>query len=425
MLQLRQSFAVRTVPLDAQVIDPYIKVLLMAQAQHLSVNTLYAIDQFVMRGGRLMIMVDPLSEAQNVANPQTGAPPADTSSDLARLFSAWGIDYDRTRVVGELTGAWQVRGDSGDQVQAVPYIAWFNIRAGLSHDDPATADLHQVTVASAGFLARKPGSDITFTPLLSTDGQSEILPVATVKDNPDPAKILADFKPDGVRRVIAARVRGVLKSAFSGPPPPLAGKPRPADFPAYKARSTGPANLVVVADSDILTNRFWVQTQDFFGQTQTTPFSDNGPFVVNLVGTLAGNDALLGLRGRGSSERPFVMVDQMQQRAEARYRKTEQALQAHLDATQKQLTSLRTGTGEPGAGAVITARQSQAIESLRQDAVATRGRLRAVQFDLQRNITRLEDHLRLFDIVMVPAVLALLAIVLGLIRGRRRARARS
>jgi ABC-type uncharacterized transport system involved in gliding motility auxiliary subunit len=429
MLQLRQTFAVQTVPLDAQVIDPAIQVLLVAQAQKLSQNTLYAIDQFVMRGGRLMVMVDPLSEAQNVPDPQTGEPPADTSSDLKKLFDAWGIQYDRTKVAADLTGAWQVRGDSTGETQAVDYVAWYNIRSGISHDDPATADLSQVTVASPGFIAKKPGAAITFTPLLSTDDQSEVLPATTFKNMPDPARILADFKPDGVRRVIAARVRGVLKSAFTGPPPPLAGKPRPADFPAYRAQTAGPANLVVIADSDLLTDRFWVRSQDFFGQQDTTPFSDNGPFVVNLVGTLSGNDALIGLRSRGSSLRPFDLVDHMQQQAEARYRKTEQALQAHLDATQKQLVALRTGNGAAGGTAsatpVITEQQRAAIDDLRRDAVATRTKLRAVQFDLRRNITALENNLRLFNIVMVPAVLALLAIVLGLIRSRRRARARA
>jgi ABC-type uncharacterized transport system involved in gliding motility auxiliary subunit len=425
MLQLRQTFAVKTVPLDTQVIDPDIQVLLVAQAQHLSDSTLYAIDQFVMRGGRLMVMVDPDSEAQSVPDPQSGEPPADTSSDLHKLYDAWGIQYDPKSIVADITGAWRVRGDSSDQVQAVDYIAWYNVRDGISHDDPATADLSQVTVASAGYIAKQPGSDIDFTPLLTTDDQSGLLPAATVKDNPDPAKILANFKPDGVKRVIAARVRGVLKSAFTGPPDLPKGTTRPANFPAYKAQTDGPANMVVVADSDILTDRFWVNSQDFFGQQDATPFSDNGPFVANLIGTLSGNDALIGLRSRGSSLRPFDLVDRMQQQAEARFRQTQQQLQAHLDDTQKQLTALRTGQGEARATPVITEQQRAAIDDLRRDVVATRGKLRNVQFELRQDISTLQDELRLFNIVLVPALLTLVAIVLGIVRSRRRARARA
>jgi ABC-type uncharacterized transport system involved in gliding motility auxiliary subunit len=434
MVQLRQSFDVKDVPLDTQMIDPAIKVLLVAQAQNLSDNALYAIDQFVMRGGRLMVMVDPRSEAEAAIPGPSGQPPTQTGSDLHKLFAAWGIDYDPKFVVGDLTGAWEVRGSASETVQAVPYVAWFNIRDGISHDDPATADLSQVSVASAGAIAKHKGAAIEFDPLLTSSDQSALLPVATVEDNPNPDKILANFKPSGGPRVIAARVRGVLKSAFTGPPAPpkdAKGNPTkpPADFPAYIAHTTGDANLVVVGDSDILADRFWVQTQDFFGQQQSVPFSDNGPFVANLIGTLSGNDALLGLRSRGASLRPFSVVDQMQQQAQARFRQTEQTLQAHLADTQKKLAALR-GNGEPGAAgaatsAVITEQQRAAISELNREMVATRGQLRRVQLDLRRDISALEMQLRVLDIAAVPVLLVLLTIVLALVRRRRRARARA
>jgi ABC-type uncharacterized transport system involved in gliding motility auxiliary subunit len=194
-------------------------------------------------------------------------------------------------------------------------------------------------------------------------------------------------------------------------------------LPEFRASTDGPANLVVVADSDILADRFWVRVQDFFGQSQATPFSDNGPFVANLIGTLAGGDALIGLRSRGDTLRPFTLVDDMQRRAEARYRQTQQTLQAHLQDTQKQLTQLR--QGDAGAQATVTPEQTAAIENARQDIVSTRRRLREVQLNLKREIDRLEMALRIFDIFLVPALLAVLAIVLGLVRSRRRSRARA
>ena len=119
--------------------------------------TLYAIDQFVMRGGELMVMVDPWSEALAATPSPTGMPPTDTGSDLKKLFDAWGIVFDPTKVVGDLTGAWRVRASADDRVQAVNYVAWFNIRDGINHDDPATADLQQVTVASAGVARQGAG----------------------------------------------------------------------------------------------------------------------------------------------------------------------------------------------------------------------------------------------------------------------------
>jgi ABC-type uncharacterized transport system involved in gliding motility auxiliary subunit len=427
MLQLRQTYTIKTVATDAQAIDADVQVLLVAQAQNLSDATLYAIDQFVMRGGRLMAMVDPHSEAEAAIPTQSGAPPANTASDLKKLFDAWGITFDPTTVVGDLKGAWRVRASPEDRVQAVDYVAWFNIRDGINHDDPATADLSQVTVASAGAIGKKDGASIDFTPLLSSSDQSGSVPVEQVETMPDPGKILAAFKPEGGPRVIAARVHGVLKSAFTGPPALAAGQKRPDGFPDYIAETKAPANLVVVGDTDILADRYWVRVQDFFGQQQPTPFSDNGPFVANLVGTLAGGDALIGLRSRGTSQRPFDVVDNMQKVAEARFRQTQQALQAHLDDVQKQLTQLRTGRGEAGAeaAAVITPEQRQSIDDLRRDVAATRGKLRLVQLDLRRDISRLETRLRLADIVLVPAVLTVLAVLLGIARRRRRARART
>src|SRR5208282_3337000 len=292
---LRQTNEVQTVPTDAQVIDPKIQVLLVAEVPNISAATQYAIDQFVMRGGRLMAMVDPWSEAMAAAPSPTGMPPEDTSSDLPTLFKAWGIEFNPKQVVGDLDGAWRVRAGASDRVQAVDYVAWFNVRDGINHSDPATADLQQVTVASPGFIAKAPDASINFTPLLISGLRSGLLPVDQVT-MPDPAKILGDFKPTGGPRVIAARIRGELKSAFTGPPQPAKGQTPPANLPAYIAETKGPANLVVVADSDILDDRFWVRMQDFFGQSQAVPFSDNGPFVANLVDTLAGGDAMIGLR---------------------------------------------------------------------------------------------------------------------------------
>ena len=258
---------------------------------------------------------------------------------------------------------------------------------------------------------------------------SGVVPLERIKNFPDPGRILAEFKPDGVRRVIAARVRGDLVSAFKEAPPPPADAPgapkEKITLPEHRAKTEGAANMVVVADSDMLGDRFWVRVQEFFGQQEATPFSDNGPFVANLIGTLAGGDALIGLRSRGTSLRPFDLVEDMQRTAEARFRATEQELTKHLDETQKKLTELRTGRGAQAANAVISEQQRETIDALRRDITDTRGKLRTVQLELRRDIRSLENQLRMFNIVLVPAVLALIAIVLGIARRQRRARARA
>ena len=424
---LRQANTIKNVPMDAKLIDPDIQVLLVAEAQELSETALYAIDQFVMRGGRLMAMVDPYSETAATMVNTTGQPPATPQSDLKKLFDAWGIKFDVDQPVGDMSGAWRVRASADDRVQAVSYVAWFSIRDGINQSDPATANLKSVNVATPGFLSKADGANIEFTPLLTTSPRSGLLQKDQLKI-PEPAKILATFKPDGQQRVVAARIRGALKSAFAAPPELAKEDKWPDNMPAHKAATDGPANMVVVADSDILGDRYWVRVSDFFGQSTATPIADNGPFVANTIGTLTGSDALFGLRARGETNRPFTLIAAMQSNAEAQYRQTEQALQKHLEEVEKQLRTLRSGSSDgkaPKQDAVVTPEQRDAIEAARKDILDTRQKLRAVQLELNREISRLETQLRVVNIVLIPALLAVLAIVIGIVQRSRRARARA
>jgi ABC-type uncharacterized transport system involved in gliding motility auxiliary subunit len=417
MLALRQANQVQTIPLDVQVIPADVDVLLVAAAQALADPTLYAIDQFVMRGGRLMVMVDPYSET--LRTPPGTKPPVET---IVRLLDRWGIGYDPRHVVGDPTGAWRVRA-GGERAQTADYLPWFNIRDGIARDDPATADLTQVSVASAGALTKKPDAQIEFTPLLTSSARSGLIEIERLV-RPDPAALLAEFKPAGGPRVIAARVRGQLHSAFDAAPALAEGQARPDGFPAHRAATAQPANMVVIADADLLADRFWVEVQDFFGQPQSTPFADNGPFVANLVGTLAGGDLLIGLRSRGDSARPFDLIQQMQSDAEARFRQSEKDLQQTLDATEKKLRELR-GGGDGKAQAAITVQQRAEIDAAREQIADTRQKLRLVNLELNRDISALQTRVKLADIVLVPALLTLGAVGIGLVRRRRRAQARS
>ncbi len=411
MMGLRQAYTIRTIATDATTIDPDVQVLLVAHPQALSDATLYAIDQFVMRGGRLMAMVAPHNETIG-PDPETGAP-GPTASDLGRLFSAWGIDYDPEKVVGDLTDAWKVQAGSGSRAQSVDYVAYFSVRDGINHDDPATADLQEITLAAPGFIAPHPGAAIEFTPLLSSSDRSAVLPASSIRTNPDPAGLLAAFKPDGQHRVLAARIRGVLHSAFDKAPPGITTP--------HLSQTTGEANLVVIADTDMLSDRFWTRTQDFFGTPTSTPFADNGAFISNLVGTLAGGDALIGLRSRGGASRPFTVVDTMQRDAEAQYRETETALTQHLQDTTKQLDAMRGGR-DGTSNAALNDAQRDAVDGLKRDMLETRGKLRQVQLELRRDIATLKTRLMLFNIALVPGLMLLLAVAMSLVRTIRRHR---
>lgn len=430
MQSLRQFFTVQDVAVDSQSIPDAVQVLMVVHPQNLSDATQYAIDQFVMRGGKLIVFVDPHSEGQAMRPGPGGQPPTNTASSLDRLLNAWGVETPHDKVVLDLRGAWRVRANPNDRVQAVDYVAWFNLQGdSISDAEVATAQLHQVTVASAGEIRRRDGADIEFVPLLRSSDRAMLGAVNLVRENPDPARILADFHADGQRHVIAARLRGTLNSAFpDGAPPAPQGSQRPADFPAHRAHTEGAANIVVVADADILEDRFWVRVQDFFGQQVATPFSDNGALVANLADTLSGGDALISLRSRGDSLRPFTVVEDIRRDADARFRQTERELQQRLQQTERRLRELRQGQGgERGqaGGAVITPEQRAEIDAARAQILQTRRQLRAVQLDLRRDIERMETWTKALNIAAVPVLLALFAIGLGIARARRRASARS
>ena len=417
MLMLRQTNQVQPIAADVAVIPAEVDVLLVAAGQDLPDTALYAIDQFVMGGGRLMAMIDPYNET--LRTPPGTKPTGET---IARLLDVWGIVTDPHHVVADPAGAWRVQA-GGERAQTTDYLPWFNIRDGIARNDPATADLTQITVASAGALTQKPGATIEFFPLLKSSPRSGLIASEKLAA-PNPVAILAEFKPDGVERVIAARIRGKLHSAFDHPPALAEGQSRPADFPPHRNGTDGPANLVVVADADLLADRFWVQMQDFFGQSQPTPFSDNGAFVANLVDTLAGGDALIGLRSRGDSLRPFDRVQWMRAEAEAKFRQSEKDLQQNLEATEKKLRELRGGVGA-APQATISAAQRAEIDAARDEITDTRQKLRLVNLELNRDISALQTRLKLADIVLVPALLSAAAIALGIARRRRRLRARS
>jgi ABC-type uncharacterized transport system involved in gliding motility auxiliary subunit len=230
----------------------------------------------------------------------------------------------------------------------------------------------------------------------------------------------------------------MVDSAFpDGPPkPPEAAKPeakegakqpaKPAETPSASEpealkQSAQPINIVVVADTDLLDDKFWLQKQDFFGQRVMIPTANNGDFVANAIEVLAGGEDLIGLRTRGTPARPFEVVEQIQSEAQARYSAEERSLQAKLKDTQAKLASL-TGKDQSNAPTTLSAEQTKAIGEFRADMLQTRRQLRDVQAALRSNIGRLKAGLEFFDIALIPIIVAAVAIILGVVRLRRRSR---
>ena len=262
-------------------------------------------------------------------------------------------------------------------------------------------------MASAGILEPLPGASTRLEPLITTSPASMKLPADKVAGLPDVAGLLAGFKPDDARYVLAARVTGSVESAF-----PEAASPKGL------RQSAQPINVVVVADTDILDDRFWARSEDFFGRQVVTPVANNADFVANAIDVLGGGGDLIGLRSRGTSVRPFEVVQQIQRAAEDRYAAEQQALERKLKQTQARLREL--SAGEPAdTNAALAPEQARAVERFRAEAAATRRELRGVQAALRQDIERLKVILEFVDIALVPIIVSAAALVLGTLRLRR------
>jgi ABC-type uncharacterized transport system involved in gliding motility auxiliary subunit len=436
MEQLQQLDTVKPLAANVDAILPDVDVLMLVHPQNLSDKTLFAIDQFVLKGGKALVFVDPLSELQ--ASHPSHPPGSPTASNLERLFKSWGFEVPANTVAGDRRDAQRV-GVPGSRggTRPLDYIAWLNLKTdNLNRTDMITADLSHVMMASSGIIQPIEGAKTTIEPLITTSPDSMKITAEKLRGLPDVAGLLAEFKPDDKRYILAAHVTGTAESAFPDGPskPPEPAKPEakegetapPAPEPAAPAsewlkQSAKPINVVVVADSDMLDDRFWLEKQEFFGQRVLVPTANNGDFVANAIEVLAGGDDLVGLRSRGTSARPFEVVERIQSEAQARYSDKERALQARLKDTQAKLASL-TGKDQANAPATLSTEQTKAIEEFRADMVQTRRQLRDVQAALRSDIGRLKTGLEFLDIALIPIIVAAAAIVLGALRLRRRSR---
>jgi ABC-type uncharacterized transport system involved in gliding motility auxiliary subunit len=434
--QLRQLYELRTLSTEFDKVADDVDVLLIAHPQNLSDKTLYAIDQFVMRGGKALVFVDPYSETQ-AAHANRMAPGGPGASNLDKLFAAWGVEMAKDKVAGDRRVARRVNAGTSGRAQAVSYVAWLALKEeNFNHDDPITGDLTQINMATAGILTPADGAKTRFEPLITTSTDAEEIPVEKVKGLPDVAGLLNDFKSENKKLTLAARITGPADTAFpNGPPSAKDDKDKddkdkdadkdkdktdPAPAPQIKIAAE-PINVVIVADTDILDDRFWVQVQDFFGQRVAVPSAGNGDFVTNAVDVLSGGNDLLGLRTRGTSARPFEVVQEIQRVADDRYQARAKQLEQELKDTQAKIKELQgKDSGQPNV--TLTAEQSQTIDNFRAQMLQIRQQLRQVQLNLRQNIDGLKRWLELWDIGFVPLLVGLAALILGIVRMQRRKR---
>ena len=388
--RLRQDYDVVEIDADAAVLPDALDLLILAQPPELGAELARAIKAYAADGGAVLAFADPFAETLALAS-APGTPYGDGLSALAPLLADWGVTIDAERVVGDRAHARRVRTRLGGRETAVDYLPWLLLpRDRLAADDPATANLPGLALNSAGSL-RAAAADVRLTPLVTTSDQAAEIEVARIATRPNPGRLLADFVPSGEPRILAARID----------------------------RPGGAGPLVAVADSDLLDDAVWTRRQEVMGEQRRVAASGNGDFVLNLVDTLTGGQALLSLRGRGLAERPFTVIEQIRREAEAQYRAREQRLAARVNQAQQRIANLERRERETGL--VLSDAQQAEIDRLRADMLAARGELRAVQHGLRAGVAAIESRMQALVTWTVPAAVGLLALVIAVVRRFRRA----
>ncbi len=441
MDQVRKLYETRTLQPNLSAVPPEIQVLLVVHPKELPDSALYAIDQFVLRGGKLLAFVDPHCEVDDPptdpSNPMA-AMMAQRSSTLGPLFAAWGVRLVEGQLAGDLAGALQVNLDGRQgRGDAISYVLWIGLgREAFNQKEVVTQGLEVVNVASAGILEPVDGATTELTPLLQTSPESEQIPTNQVQFGPDPAKLLATyFSPDRPqierRFTLAARLSGPVKSAFPEGKPAQdeaaeAEQEPPADESesAHLSESQGPINVILVADCDLLVDRWWARRFNLGGLLIVQTSADNGALVSNALDVLGGSTDLISLRGRGGSNRPFTVVEELKREAEAASRGEEQLLLDEQTRVEQRLNELLTKQG--GSGSILLTPEVEAeIEKLREEAVKTRTNLRRVRRDLNRDVESLGARLKWANVLAIPLLVVVSAVGLSSARGRQRRSARA
>jgi len=446
--QIRQLFELRSLHPSLDEIPDDIDVLMLVHPQTLPREALYAIDQYVLRGGRVVAFADPYSEAQQEAMAMAGGmmpPTMSRRSEIDELLSAWGVTLGDD-VVADLALALKVRMEQSGRILTFDYPVWMNIAPStFDQEDIVTGDLANLGFGTPGYLEPAEGATTTFTPLVNTTaGAAQFTTAQVAAVTTDPRDLLDDYAPQDRPYTVVARISGKVRTAFpDGRPKSEATRDEDTSETAsedvdgetaaegaeaeaeagpkaaHRSESTEDAQIIVVADADMLADRFWVVVQEFLGNRIAIPSAANGTLVINALDNLTGSGDLISVRNRGTFTRPFTRVAALRQQAERTFRAKEQELIAELTQTEGRLVELEESNQGDDA-LVLTDAQREELVRFRQERVRIGKELREVRRQLRADIEALEAWLKFANIGLVPILIGLVGLTAGLAQVRRR-----
>jgi ABC-type uncharacterized transport system involved in gliding motility auxiliary subunit len=427
--ELEKSVTVENLALTIEEIPDDINLLIVLHPRSFNPRLRYAVDQYVLRGGRLVVLLDPNARIDMTSPANQFGQQPQLSSDLPELLKQWGVDYDVAKVVGDRLHATQV--NTGQGVMSFPM--WMTFRSdSLDQKHPITAQLENLLFVEAGSLKKAADSKTEFTPLLSLSAKSGLIDTFKLRFAA-PDQLSRDMKVDGEAKAVMAITTGIFSSAFpngqpvkekKNPEASAAGEESEVETPLKHPHLLEAAELnsiLLFSDVDFLSDQFSVQKLNFLGQTIIQPRNDNLNLMLNAAEHLSGNEALMSIRSRGRFSRPFTRLLAMQQQAQLRHQTEEKLLLSQLEEVQQRLNSLLESAGEQGQSEVILPPEVQVeIEKFREEERQARRKLREVRKILRQDIERLGQGLLLLNMLLVPLIVGIIGLIVYRLRTRRR-----
>jgi ABC-type uncharacterized transport system involved in gliding motility auxiliary subunit len=410
--ELRRHFEVTSVQAESTRIPDDITTLMVIHPKSIGEATLYAIDQFVMRGGRLLVFQDPMAMVERNTADSTGmAMFMGFSSDLSDLTSAWGVTMPAEEVVGDISAATQITFGNG-QAERLP--TWLSLGPDfINQDDVLLSNIRALMFPFAGAFDVSEVEGITATPLVSVSSNA-VAVNAMMASAPGPQK-MRDASPLGARP-LAVRLHGTFPSAFPGGPPASATNDV-ISADEHRSVSEGDSIVMMVADVDGIYDQYAFRTMNLFGQTLVEYANDNFSLMMSLVEQSAGSEALIGLRSRGVIDRSFTRVRELEEAAQQRWQAEELKLMDRLQETQQRLNELQVARDDQQQ-IVLTPEQAAEIEEFRKIRFETQRELKNVRRNLRQDIERLGFQVKALNMAAIPLLVA----VFGVARGWRRRR---
>ena len=409
--ELAQDYSVRPVAPTAETINNDIDALIVVHPRDLPDKTQFAIDQFVLRGGRLLAFVDPFCVVDQNMDPmnQYGMGGRQSSS-LDKLFAAWGIKYEFGKVLADLLSSTPLRGRNNTVENSPLYLS---LRAdNMAKNDIVTAPIESALMVMAGAFGNEAAQGLTLTPLIQSSEQSSLTDAMMLQFDPNAFK--RQLQQGHNRYNLAIRLQGLFTTAFPEGMPVTPGETNQvAGAQSYLKQAKAPGTVILVADADLLSNDFSVRDVGFFGIQQ--PINDNLNLFANMVEQQAGSSDLIGIRCRGRSQRPFTRVLALEAEAQGKWMEQEQMIEERLRNTQKRMEELQRQKDDKQRF-VLSPEQARELEGFRQEVVNYRADLKKVRRNLREGIESLGMKVKLINIMLAPSLVAAAGILVAVIR---------